>query len=214
LLGMSTSFPWTTTAPSSLGLQTSGATVIVVLQSKACYLHKGLCTGCGHLTVASWISVPSSSSSASSPAFSSPCLSSYLLRPHQVPDMALHFTFPNYCGLEHFQGSWTCSLHSGHLYLPSTLSNYYQSLPFLHHCIPDHTQNNQSGTLVVHTCNHIYLGGWDQEDCGSKPAQSNILWDSISKITWAKWTRSMAQSVESLLGKCEALSSDPIPPKK
>jgi hypothetical protein len=36
----------------------------------------------------------------------------------------------------------------------------------------------------------------------------------ISKITRAKWTGSVAHVVEYLLCKCEALNSNPSPPKK
>jgi hypothetical protein len=36
----------------------------------------------------------------------------------------------------------------------------------------------------------------------------------ISKITRAKWTGDVAPAVEHLLCKCEALSSNPSPPKK
>jgi hypothetical protein len=54
---------------------------------------------------------------------------------------------------------------------------------------------NLSQALVTHACNPIYLGGWDQEDRGSKPAQANISWTPISKIISAKWTGSVAQGV-------------------
>jgi hypothetical protein len=42
---------------------------------------------------------------------------------------------------------------------------------------------------VAHACNLSYLGGWDQEDDGSRSAWANSLWDlpPISKITRAKW---------------------------
>jgi hypothetical protein len=36
----------------------------------------------------------------------------------------------------------------------------------------------------------------------------------ISKVTRAKWTGSVAQPVECLLFKFEALSSNPFPPKR
>jgi hypothetical protein len=65
--------------------------------------------------------------------------------------------------------------------------------------------------LVSHACNPSYLGGWDWEDCRSRPAQANSLRDP------AKWTRGTAQAVECLLSKCEkckALSSNPSPTKK
>jgi hypothetical protein len=33
--------------------------------------------------------------------------------------------------------------------------------------------------LVTHACNPSYPGGKDQQDCGSKPAGANSLWDPI-----------------------------------
>jgi hypothetical protein len=36
--------------------------------------------------------------------------------------------------------------------------------------------------LVAHTCNPSYLGGRDQEDFGSKPAQASCSQDPILKI--------------------------------
>jgi hypothetical protein len=74
-------------------------------------------------------------------------------------------------------------------------------------------QNLSSWTPVAHSCNPSYLGGWDPEDCGSRPVWTNSVWDPISKITRAKWTRSVAQAVESLLCESEALSSNPSPTK-
>jgi hypothetical protein len=41
------------------------------------------------------------------------------------------------------------------------------------------------------------------------PAQGNSSQDPISKITTKKWTRGMAQVVESLLCKGKAMSSNP-----
>jgi hypothetical protein len=67
---------------------------------------------------------------------------------------------------------------------------------------------------VTHTCKPRYLRGWDQEDRSSRLAQANSLWDSISKITRAKWTDCVAQTVEHLFCKYEALSSKPSPIKK
>jgi hypothetical protein len=61
---------------------------------------------------------------------------------------------------------------------------------------------------VAHIWNPSYLGGWDQEDWGSRPAWANILQDPISKLTRVKWTGSVAQAVEHLVCKCEALSSN------
>jgi hypothetical protein len=59
---------------------------------------------------------------------------------------------------------------------------------------------------VAHTCNPSYLGGRDQEDQGSKPAQSNSLQASISKIpnTHTQRAHGVAQVVEHLCSKCEA----------
>jgi hypothetical protein len=47
----------------------------------------------------------------------------------------------------------------------------------------DNTSTSQ--VLVVHTCNHSYSGGRDQEDRGSKPTQANSS-DPISKKLIAK----------------------------
>jgi hypothetical protein len=44
--------------------------------------------------------------------------------------------------------------------------------------------------------------------------QANSSRDPISEITRAKWNRGVAQAVEHLLCKSEALSSNPIPSKK
>jgi hypothetical protein len=47
-----------------------------------------------------------------------------------------------------------------------------------------------------------------EADCGSRPSLTNSSQNPISKITRAKWTRSVAQVVEHLFCKCEALSSN------
>jgi hypothetical protein len=39
---------------------------------------------------------------------------------------------------------------------------------------------------MAYTCNPSYLGGRDQEDCGSKPAQANSSQDLILKKTHHK----------------------------
>jgi hypothetical protein len=39
---------------------------------------------------------------------------------------------------------------------------------------------------VAHTCNPRYLGGWDPEDHGSKPIQTNSSQDPLSKIPSTK----------------------------
>jgi hypothetical protein len=47
---------------------------------------------------------------------------------------------------------------------------------------------------VVHACNPSYTGGRDQEDCSSKPAQTNSSQDLILKIPITKnWTGGVAQ---------------------
>jgi hypothetical protein len=66
-----------------------------------------------------------------------------------------------------------------------------------------------SWVQVPHTCNPNYLGGWGQENHGSRSTQENSLWDAISKITRPKWTGGVAQAVEHLLCKLKALSSTP-----
>jgi hypothetical protein len=67
---------------------------------------------------------------------------------------------------------------------------------------------------VAHTCNSSYLGDWDWENHGSKPAWANSLWDPISKISGAKCVRGMPQAVECLLCNREALNSNPSPLQK
>jgi hypothetical protein len=56
------------------------------------------------------------------------------------------------------------------------------------------------------------VGDWDQEEQVLRPAGANSSWDPISKMTRAKWTEGVAQAVEHLLCKDEALSSNPNPP--
>jgi hypothetical protein len=63
--------------------------------------------------------------------------------------------------------------------------------------------------LVTHTCNLTYLGGWEQEDRGPRPAQGNSSWELISKIARAKWIGGRAQEVEHQLCKHEVFSSNP-----
>jgi hypothetical protein len=64
---------------------------------------------------------------------------------------------------------------------------------------------------VAYAYNPSYLGGWDQKDGGLRPAWANRSQDPISKITRAKCTGGVAQVVELLLCKHEALSSKPSP---
>jgi hypothetical protein len=42
-------------------------------------------------------------------------------------------------------------------------------------------EQEESQALVAHTCDLSCLGGRDQEDCGSKPAQANSSQDLISR---------------------------------
>jgi hypothetical protein len=60
---------------------------------------------------------------------------------------------------------------------------------------------------VAHVCNPSYWGCRDQEDQGWKPAQGNSKEDPISEIASARWTSGVAQVIQHLLCKCEALSS-------
>jgi hypothetical protein len=55
--------------------------------------------------------------------------------------------------------------------------------------------------LLTHTCNPSYLGSIDQEDHGSRPAQTNSSRDPISKIPNTEKGWWMAQVVEHLLSK-------------
>jgi hypothetical protein len=64
---------------------------------------------------------------------------------------------------------------------------------------------------MAHTCNPSYLGGWDQEEYGSRSAQENSLQDLISRTTRAKLTGGVAQVVKHLLYKHKTLSSNPNP---
>jgi hypothetical protein len=63
---------------------------------------------------------------------------------------------------------------------------------------------------VARSCNPSYLGGWDQEDWGRRPAPANTSWDPISKITR---TGGVTQAVEHLLCKQETLNSNLSPTK-
>jgi hypothetical protein len=88
--------------------------------------------------------------------------------------------------------------------------------PTVNPCISDIQTELKSNcqVLVTHVCNVSYLGRWDWEDSGSRPAWQNSLWDLISKISRAKWTGSVAQIAAYLLYRCEALSSNLSPTKK
>jgi hypothetical protein len=61
---------------------------------------------------------------------------------------------------------------------------------------------------VVHTYNPSYSRGTEQEDHGWRLAPANSSLKPILKIP-NTWTGGMAQVVEALTSKCEALSSNP-----
>jgi hypothetical protein len=69
----------------------------------------------------------------------------------------------------------------------------------------------RSWAAVAHTYNLTYLGDWDREDPGLKPAQAYSSQDL--QITGPKWTEGEAQAVEYLLHKHKALCSNPNPTK-
>jgi hypothetical protein len=71
-----------------------------------------------------------------------------------------------------------------------------------------------SWVLVVHTCNPNYLGSWDLEDYGFRPAWQIVCETPISKLTRIKWTGGMAQALQCLLWKHKILSSNSILSKK
>jgi hypothetical protein len=62
--------------------------------------------------------------------------------------------------------------------------------------------------VLPSACNSNYSGGRDQEDHGSKPAQGHSSKDPILKIPNIKKAGGVAQVVEHLSSKCEALSSN------
>jgi hypothetical protein len=69
--------------------------------------------------------------------------------------------------------------------------------------------------LVAHACNPSNTGGSDQDDQGSRPAQTNSSQDPISKIpNRKKRAGGVDQEVEHLPSKCEILSSNPSIKKK
>jgi hypothetical protein len=59
---------------------------------------------------------------------------------------------------------------------------------------------------VAHLRHPSYLGGSDLKDHSLRPPWANSSRGPISKITRAKWAGVVAQAVEHLLCKCEALS--------
>jgi hypothetical protein len=68
--------------------------------------------------------------------------------------------------------------------------------------------------LLAYACNPSYLGGWDWENRGSRPAWANSPWDPISKITREKWTGGVAHVVGCLLLNHKVMHSNPSPTKK
>jgi hypothetical protein len=63
----------------------------------------------------------------------------------------------------------------------------------------------------AHTCNPSYLGGWDWEDCSSRPAQANSLRDPHLQNNQTKMDWRYGSSSKYPLCKCEVLSSNPSP---
>jgi hypothetical protein len=66
---------------------------------------------------------------------------------------------------------------------------------------------------VPHTYNPNHLRDWGQEDWSLRPTQADSCWDPNSKIIWSKWTGGMAWTIECLVSKHEALSSNSSPTK-
>jgi hypothetical protein len=63
--------------------------------------------------------------------------------------------------------------------------------------------------LMTHTCNPNYSGGRDQKDCCSKSTPCKIVWETVPwKNPAQKRIRGVAQAVECLASKCEALSAN------
>jgi hypothetical protein len=116
----------------------------------------------------------------------------------------------------------------GKTYAPGFISSHlviYFSLFVYSYSIYLQLKNQMHLGMVAHTCNPSCLGSWNQEDCTSRPAQAKgshepfilfyfILFWLISKITRAKLTRGATQSIEHLLCKSKALSSNPSHTKK
>jgi hypothetical protein len=76
-------------------------------------------------------------------------------------------------------------------------------------------RKEQSQPPGAQAYNTSYVGGYYQENCGSKSAWAKyFMRPPISLITRAKWTGGVAQAVELLLYQCEALSSNSSPTRK
>jgi hypothetical protein len=80
-----------------------------------------------------------------------------------------------------------------------------------------HFINIRIKILPRHPLILIILATWETEIWRimvKRPSQANSLQDPISKITKTKWTGGVAQSVECLLCKCRALTSNSSPTRK
>jgi hypothetical protein len=64
-------------------------------------------------------------------------------------------------------------------------------------CVHSFKETTDSQVLVTHAHNPSYLGGRDQEDCGSKPAWANSARNPILKIPNTKMVGELAQGVGS-----------------
>jgi hypothetical protein len=73
-------------------------------------------------------------------------------------------------------------------------------------------RDNELG-MVANIYNPSYLGGWDQEDHGMRPARQ-IVWETPMSKMEQKWIGGMAQAAECLPSKYGPLSSKPILPKQ
>jgi hypothetical protein len=72
-------------------------------------------------------------------------------------------------------------------------------------CTAKDTKNQM---LLAYACNPNYLGGWDQEDCGSRPVRAKSSWDSISN-SWVQWAHAVILDIqEAKIGKT-AVSGQP-----
>jgi hypothetical protein len=59
--------------------------------------------------------------------------------------------------------------------------------------LPFKKQNQTPGWVPeAHACNPSFLGSWDRENGGSRPALANSSQDPISKIIRTKWTRDVS----------------------